>query len=78
MAYNLGQGLRNLAVILAPAVIVLGGGVAVGGGEQLLKEAEKVMRAHLRLVPAPKVKLSSLGYDTALIGALVVARVGLE
>jgi len=77
VAYNLGQGLRNLAVILAPAVIVLGGGVAVGGGERLAAAAEKVMRANLRLVPAPKVKLSSLGYDTALVGALVVARVGL-
>lgn len=77
VAYNLGQGLRNLAVILAPAVIVLGGGVAVGGGERLVAAAEKVMRANLRLVPAPKVKLSSLGYDTALVGALVVARVGL-
>jgi glucokinase len=77
VAYNLGQGLRNLAVILAPAVIVLGGGVAVGGGERLVTAAEKVMREHLQLVPAPKVKLSSLGYDTALVGALVVARVGL-
>ncbi len=77
VAYHLGQGLRNLAAILAPAVIVLGGGVAVGGGERLVAAAEQVMRAHLRLVPAPKVKLSSLGYDTALIGALVVARVGL-
>ncbi|MCD4671273.1 MAG: ROK family protein, partial [Anaerolineaceae bacterium] len=36
VAYNLGQGLRNLAVVLAPAVIVLGGGVAVGGGARLL------------------------------------------
>ena len=78
VAYNLGQGLRNLAVILAPAVIVLGGGVAVGGGERLIIAAEQVMRGHLRLVPAPRVKLSSLGYDTALIGALVVARVGLS
>jgi predicted NBD/HSP70 family sugar kinase len=77
VAYNLGQGLRNLAVILAPAVIVLGGGVAVGGGALFIQAVERVMRAHLRLVPAPKVKLSSLGYDTALIGALVVARVGL-
>jgi predicted NBD/HSP70 family sugar kinase len=78
VAYNLGQGLRNLAAILGPAVIVLGGGVAVGGGERLIEAADKVMRAHLQLVPAPKVKLSSLGYDTALIGALVVARVGLS
>lgn len=78
VAYNLGQGLRNLAVILAPAVIVLGGGVSVGGGEAFLCAAEKVMRENLRLVPAPEVKLSSLGYDTALVGALIVARVGLS
>jgi predicted NBD/HSP70 family sugar kinase len=78
VAYNLGQGLRNLAAILAPAVIVLGGGVALGGGEALLAAAGKVMRENLRLVPAPQVRLSRLGYDTALIGALVVARMGLQ
>ena len=78
VAYNLGQGLRNLATILAPAVIVLGGGVAIGGGDQFILAAARVMQEHLRLVPAPKVKLSSLGYDTALVGALVAARRGLE
>lgn len=77
VAYNLGQGLRNLAVILAPAIIVLGGGVAIGGGDQLVNAATQVMQDHLHLVPSPPVRLSSLGYDTALIGALIVARQGL-
>lgn len=78
VAYNLGQGLRNLAAIYAPDLIVLGGGVAVGGGERLLGTARAVMREHLRLVPAPEVRLSDLGYDTALLGALAIARLGME
>jgi predicted NBD/HSP70 family sugar kinase len=78
VAYNLGQGLRNLAAIYAPDLIVLGGGVAVGGGEPFLAAAREVMVEHLRLVPAPEVRLSGLGYDTALLGALAIARLGLE
>jgi len=52
--------------------------VAVGGGEKLLDQARVVMEANLRLVPAPKVQLSRLGYDTALKGALVAASRGIE
>ena len=36
VAAHLGQGLRNLAAILAPEVIVIGGGVALGGGEPFI------------------------------------------
>ena len=78
VAYNLGLGLRNLAVIYAPELIVLGGGVAVGGGARLLDTASRVMRERLYLVPAPEVRLSGLGYDTALLGAVAVARLGIE
>jgi predicted NBD/HSP70 family sugar kinase len=73
VAFHLGQGLRNWASILAPDVIVLGGGVAVGGGEKLLHEAQRVMQENVRLTPAPLVRLSNLGYDTALRGAIVLA-----
>ncbi|HEU5102938.1 MAG TPA: ROK family protein [Roseiflexaceae bacterium] len=76
VAYNLGQGLRNLATIYLPDLIVLGGGVAVGGGERLIAAARRVMADHLRLVPAPDVRLSELGYDTALRGAIAIARLG--
>ena len=38
VAYNLGQGLRNLATIYLPDEIVLGGGVALGGGEQFSEQ----------------------------------------
>lgn len=77
VAYNLGQGLRNLAAIYAPDVIRLGGGVAVGGGQAFLDQARQVMTDHLKLVPLPQVSLSSLGYDTALLGAIAVAIHGL-
>jgi predicted NBD/HSP70 family sugar kinase len=73
VAWNLGQGLRNLAAMWAPAVIVMGGGVALGRGEWLVSEAARVMREHLKIVPAPRVRLSSLGHDTALMGALAAA-----
>lgn len=77
VAYNLGQGLRNLAVLYAPELIRIGGGVALGGNEKLIPPARRVMEQHLRLVPAPRVELSQLGYDTALLGAISIAIHGL-
>jgi glucokinase len=73
VAYNLGQGLRNMAALYAPDLIRIGGGVAVGGGENFILAAQNVMEEHLRLVPAPQVELSRLGYDTALLGAIAMA-----
>ncbi|HJQ14442.1 MAG TPA: ROK family protein [Anaerolineales bacterium] len=73
VAYNLGQGLRNMAALYAPDLIRLGGGVAVGGGEPFIHAAKKVMEEHLKLVPPPQVELSRLGYDTALRGAVSMA-----
>jgi predicted NBD/HSP70 family sugar kinase len=78
VAYNLGQGLRNLATIYLPDTIVLGGGVAIGGGAILLEQASRVMTDHLRLVSAPALRLSRLGYDTALLGAVEFARLNLK
>jgi glucokinase len=72
VTYNLGQGLRNMAALYAPDVISIGGGVAVGGGENFIHAAKKVMEEHLKLVPAPEVRLSHLGYDTALQGAIAM------
>jgi glucokinase len=77
VAYNLGQALRNLATIYAPGLITLGGGVAVGGGPRLLDGIRATLTAHTKLVPIPEVRLSTLGYDTALRGAISVAIDGL-
>lgn len=73
VAYNLGQGLRNMAALYAPDLIRIGGGVAVGGGENFIFAAKSVMEEHLKLVPAPQVELSHLGYDTPLRGAIAMA-----
>jgi len=72
VAWNLGQGLRNMAALYAPDIIAIGGGLA-RQGERLLKPARQVMLDHLKLVPAPRVEVSRLGYDTALLGAVVLA-----
>ena len=73
VAYNVGQGLRNLAVICVPELIVLGGGVALGGGEMLVNRVQEFLNATCHLTPAPTVELSRLGYDTSLQGAIVLA-----
>lgn len=72
--YNLGQGLRNIAAVLSPDIIVFGGGVSVGGGEKLLFRAGEYMKKGLKLVDPPELKLSCHGYDTALIGAAYIAK----
>ena len=73
VAFNLGQGLRNLATLYTPDLIRIGGGVAVGGGENFIRKARAVMEEHLKLVPSSQVALSDLGYDTALRGAIAMA-----
>jgi glucokinase len=78
VAYNLGQGLRNLAVLYTPDAIRIGGGVAVGGGDAFIDRAKKVMEDHIKLVPVPEVRLSKLGYETALLGAIHIAIHGLK
>lgn len=78
VSYNLGQGLRNLAVVYVPNLIVLGGGVAVGRGSRLIADASTVMREKIFLTPPPTVRLSRLGSDTAALGAIAAAMFGLE
>jgi predicted NBD/HSP70 family sugar kinase len=78
VTWNLGQGLRNLAAIYLPEVIVLGGGVACGRGPRLLTELGAVLEQHVKLVAVPEVRLSRLGYQTALLGSIAVAIHGLD
>ncbi|WP_192577539.1 ROK family protein [Francisella sp. LA112445] len=76
VGYNLGQGLRNIACILSPEIIVFGGGVITKQKDVLLTEAEKVMNDDLRIVSPPKLKISDFDYDTALYGASLIAKEG--
>ncbi len=77
VAYNLGQGLRNLAVIYLPDVIVLGGGISTGAADKLFEQAKETMTERLKMTPVPEVRVSKLGYNTALMGAIYIARDGL-
>jgi predicted NBD/HSP70 family sugar kinase len=73
VAYNLSQGLRNMVTILAPDLITLGGGVTTGGGKFFLKKTYAHLERMLTLVPMPEIRVSDLGYDTALLGAAYIA-----
>ena len=78
VAYNLGQGLRNIAALYTPDLITVGGGVAIGGGEKFIDNAIKVMADNLRIVPVPEVRLSTFGNDSALLGTVFIAQHGLK
>jgi glucokinase len=73
VGHNLSQALRNASALYAPDRIVLGGGVCVGGGARLVRQIQDILDASLKIVPSPRVSLSSLGYDTALWGGLAMA-----
>jgi predicted NBD/HSP70 family sugar kinase len=77
VTYNIAQGIRNLIMIYLPDVIVLGGGIACGRGERLIHEINNILDVHIKIIPKSQLRLSKLGYQTALMGALVVAQQGL-
>lgn len=67
----LGVGLANLVAVLDPELIVLGGGVAQGAPEFMLRIVRKVVR---RIQPdPPPVKLSALGENAQALGAVCAA-----
>jgi glucokinase len=70
VAFNLSQGLRNMIMLLAPDLIVLGGGVTTGGGQFFLEKTYAYLRENLTLAILPEIRISELGYDTALLGAI--------
>jgi predicted NBD/HSP70 family sugar kinase len=78
VTWNLAQGLRNAAALYAPEVIVLGGGVALAREEKLLAPTREIMENHLKIVPPPELRLSALGPEAPLMGAVAAAMNGLE
>jgi predicted NBD/HSP70 family sugar kinase len=77
-AWNFGQGLRNLAAIYLPDVVILGGGVVFGGRDKFLDKSIEIMRSQLKIVEAPTVRCSEMGVDNVLKGALLLAGTGVS
>ncbi len=78
VGWHLGEGLRNIAVAYAPEIIVVGGGLANGAGEKLLSPARQRLSALLKILPIPKIVLSTLGTDSVIVGAGLLAKNGFE
>jgi glucokinase len=74
----IGDGIADLAAILDPAVVVIGGGVSEAG-ELLLEPARAAFRRHLTgrgYRPVLDIVPAALGNDAGLIGAADLARRG--
>lgn len=76
VALHLAQGLRNASTIYSPERIILGGSVAIGGGQKLLEQVRSFLDSNLRLVRCPEVAFSSLGKDAPIVGAARIAILG--
>lgn len=76
VAFNLSRGLRNMIMLLSPDLIVLGGGVTTGGGKFFIDKTLNYLSETLTLAHTPEIRVSELGYDTALLGAACLAMGG--
>jgi glucokinase len=73
-AEYLAIGLGSIIHVLAPPLIVLGGGVAQAG-EGLLGPVREGLRRHVFYVPLDRIRVvaAALGHDSALLGAATLA-----
>src|SRR5215213_7224371 len=71
----LGITLAGAIALLAPEVVVIGGGVAPAGG-RYFRAAEEVARSHTGVIDITRVvfRPASLGYEAGVIGAALVGR----
>jgi glucokinase len=72
----LGRGIADLAAIIDPSVVVIGGGVSEAG-DLLLAPAREAFAATLTgrgFRPAAPIRLAALGPDAGLVGAADLAR----
>ena len=72
-------GLGNAVTLIAPEVVVIGGGVAEAG-ELLLAPLRSAIAQNVSMVPIDKVEIlrASLGSDSGVCGALMLAQRGLK
>jgi glucokinase len=68
----LGAALAACAAMLAPDVVVIGGGLS-GAGDALLAPVDRALRARLSFQPAPELRVAELGDRAGSIGAGLLA-----
>jgi glucokinase len=75
----LGITLASAIALLAPEVVVIGGGVAPAGG-RFFRAAEEVARAHTGVIDVARIAFrpASLGYEAGVIGAALLGRANAE
>ena len=68
-------GIGSLITVMAPQAVILGGSVAIGANQDLLRPLKHELRNQVKLVGLEKVEilLAGLGADSALHGALAIA-----
>ncbi len=73
--HYLAIGLANAIVTLAPALVVIGGGLAMTG-EQLFAPLREKIYGRISILPARQIEIraAELGGESALIGAVALAR----
>jgi glucokinase len=71
----LGLALAGAIALLAPEVVVIGGGVAPAGG-RYFRAAEEAARSHTGVIDITRVAFrpASLGYEAGVIGAALIGR----
>src|SRR5215216_362245 len=71
----LGIALASAIALLAPEVVVIGGGVAPAGG-RYFRAAEEVARSHTGVIDVARIAFrpASLGYEAGVIGAALIGR----
>lgn len=72
----LGEGIANLAALLDPDAVIIGGGVA-DAGEALLSPVRDSLAHHLTAKAfraMPEVRLATLGNEAGMVGASALAR----
>lgn len=72
-ARHLGVALASLQKVLDPEVIVLGGGVVLGGGEDFVAAIRRAYEEHLRGWKAAPIRTARLGRSVGVIGAALAA-----
>lgn len=71
----LALGIANAITLLAPEIVIVGGGIA-SAGELLFEPLRKMVPQFVSMIPAEKIKIApaALGTQSGLYGALVLAQ----